>query len=141
MTFQDLAKSYLEKARARRQALAVLFDARDFSDVVREAQAIVELAGKGILRHLGVEPPKVHDVGPLLRQYADRLPPGAWERLIEESRRLRRERELAFSGDLDFIPTDEYTRDDARRAIDAADLALGLMEKVLQAPRATGSPP
>lgn len=134
MTFHDLARSYLEKARARRQALGVLLDAEDFSDVGRDAQAIVELAGKGILRHLGVEPPKVHDVGPLLRQYADRLPAGDWDRMAEDSRWLRRERELAFYGDLDFVPTEEYTRGDADRAMAAADLALGLMERVLAAP-------
>jgi len=30
---------------------------------------------------------------------------------------LRKERELAFYGDIDFIPTEEYTRTDAKNAI------------------------
>jgi HEPN domain-containing protein len=38
----------------------------DYSDVVREAQEIVELALKGMLRQIGIEPPKWHDVGQLI---------------------------------------------------------------------------
>jgi len=34
-----------------------------FSDVVEEAQEIVELSLKGMLRFVGIEPPKFHDVG------------------------------------------------------------------------------
>ena len=40
------------------------------SDVVREAQEIVELALKGLLRQVGIEPPRWHDVGELLRDIA-----------------------------------------------------------------------
>lgn len=131
VTFRDLANSYLKKARARRRALEVLRSDGDFSDVVRDAQAIVELAAKGVLRHLGLEPPKVRDVGRLLANYVGQLPPGDWERLIDESRWLRRERELSFYGDLDFIPTEEYSAQEADRAMAAADLALQLMEATL----------
>ena len=47
MTTEDLARSYLIKARARLKALAVLRDEADHSDVVREAQELVELAAGG----------------------------------------------------------------------------------------------
>ena len=73
----------------------------------------------------------MHDVGRLLANYVSQLPRGEWDRLIEESRWLRRERELSFYGDLDFIPTEEYSADDADRAVAAADLALQLMEATL----------
>ena len=58
MTFRDLAYSYLTKARARRRALDTLRSEGDYSDVVRDAQAIVELASKGVLRHVGSSRPR-----------------------------------------------------------------------------------
>lgn len=76
----------------------------------------------------GVEPPKRHDVGELLVQHRDRLPEritSVAERLTEISHRLRREREVAFYGDDDFIPTDEDTRDEAQAAVDDARFVLG----------------
>lgn len=91
-----------------------------YSDVVREAQEIVELALKGMLRQIGVEPPKQHDVGGLLLEYRDRLPPAAEkkaDRLARISKWLRKEREFAFCGDVDFIPTDEYSREDGEMAV------------------------
>lgn len=75
MTSTDRARSYLAKARARLKALAVLRDHDAHSDVVREAQELVELALKGMLRAVGVEPPKVHDVGSLLVEHATLFAP------------------------------------------------------------------
>ena len=69
-----MAHSYFEKARKRLRALTVLFEDEAYSDVVREAQELVELASKGMLRFIGVEPPKQHDVGRLLIDHRDRLP-------------------------------------------------------------------
>jgi len=37
-------------------------------------------------------------------------------RLADISKWLRKEREFAFYGDVDFIPTDEYSKEDAERA-------------------------
>ena len=74
MTNVTLAQSYALKSGKRLKAPAVLLEEEDYSDVVREAQEIVELALKGILRQMGIEPPKQHDVGDLLRLYASRLP-------------------------------------------------------------------
>jgi HEPN domain-containing protein len=100
--------------------LKILLDDEDYSDVVREAQEIVELGLKGMLRHQGIEPPKWHDVGELLLAHASRFPSetaASLASLAEISKRLRKERELAFYGDIDFIPSEEYTREDAERAI------------------------
>ena len=124
MTSFSLGESYLRKARARLKVLDLLLADEAYSDVVREAQEVVELALKAVLRALGVEPPKVHDVGPLLVEYRERLParvaPAA-DRLAAISHWLRREREIAFYGDIDMIPTDQYGLEEARRAMaDAA---------------------
>ena len=42
-----LAHDYLRKSKARRRALQTLFEEGSYDDVVREAQAIVELILKG----------------------------------------------------------------------------------------------
>jgi len=134
MTNETLAQSYLTKCRTRLKVLDLLLAEGAVSDVVREAQETVELALKGILRHVGVEPPKLHDVGGLLLDFADRLPAPVRARakeLAEVSKWLRKEREFAFYGEVDFIPTEEYTQADAERAIAGARLAVSVAEVVI----------
>jgi len=60
-----LAGDYLHKGKARRSARQGLFEEESYDDVVREAQAIVELILKGTLRFIGVDPPKRHDMPPV----------------------------------------------------------------------------
>lgn len=134
MNASTLARSYLLKATKRLKILDVLMAEEAYSDVVREAQEIVELALKGILRHIGVEPPKQHDVGYLVVEYSNRLPAGAAEnaeRLAGISKWLRKEREFAFYGDIDFIPTEEYTAEDAVRAIEDANFTVRIAALVI----------
>jgi HEPN domain-containing protein len=69
VTNLDLAKSYIWKAETRLDASEALRKRKNFSDVVREAQETVELALKGMLRAVGVEPPKYHGVGALLLEH------------------------------------------------------------------------
>lgn len=135
MTNQSLARSYLVKAQKRLKALAVLRDEGAHSDVVREAQELVELALKGMLRAVGIEPPKFHDVGGLLTEHDGRFPEAIRVRLpraAEISKRLRRERELAFYGDIDFIPTEEYSAADAGRAYEEAAWVVALASEVIE---------
>ncbi|MDI6872543.1 MAG: HEPN domain-containing protein [Bacillota bacterium] len=111
-----------------------LVSPEDYSDVIREAQEIVELALKGMLRQVGIEPPKFHDVGPALLEFADRFEADVRPHLKEMaaiSRKLRREREFAFYGDIDFIPTEAYSREDAETAIAEAQQVVALAAKVI----------
>lgn len=119
MTNVDLSKSYLFKAKKRLKILDVLFKEGDFSDVAREAQEIVELALKGLLRYVGVDVPRIHDVSNLLLGFKERFPSSVksnLKKLVRISKYLRKERELAFYGEIDFIPTEEYTENDAQKA-------------------------
>ena len=132
MTSLTLAQSYLVKAKTRLKVLDLLLAEEAYSDVIREAQELVELALKAILRQAGIDPPKQHDVGGLLVEFKDRLPeeiaPHA-ERLASISKWLRKERELAFYGDVDFIPTAEYSKEDADRAISDSRVVVEVAEK------------
>ncbi len=53
MTNKTLAHSYMRKAVDRLDVLDLLFKKNAFSDVIREAQEIVELSLKGMLRFVG----------------------------------------------------------------------------------------
>jgi HEPN domain-containing protein len=137
VTNASLAQSYLIKARVRLTILPVLLDAEAYSDVVREAQELVELALKGMLRQAGVEPPHWHDVGGLVRQHADRFPAadmGDIDRLARVSAWLRKEREFAFYGDIDFLPTEQYDAATAERAIADARFTVDIAARVITLP-------
>lgn len=134
MTNQTLAQSYLLKATKRLKVLEVLMAEESYSDVVREAQELVEMALKGILRQLGIEPPKQRDVGWLVVEFKDRLPAEVScqaEKLARISKWLRKEREFSFYGDVDFIPTEEYTREDGERAGRDALFVVSMAQKVI----------
>ncbi|MCX7901681.1 MAG: HEPN domain-containing protein [Burkholderiaceae bacterium] len=134
MTADELARSYLVKASVRAEMLDFLAQRGAWSDVVRVAQELVELALKAMLRHVGIDPPKWHDVGPILLEHAElfdeplraELPD-----LARISKRLRKDRELAFYGDIDFIPTREYGAEEGQAAIAEARLVLAAACRVV----------
>ena len=115
-----LAADYLRRAGNRIKALEVLLQAESWADVVREAQEVVEITLKALLRACRVEVPRIHDVSPVLEQNRERLP----ERIVAQlpqltriSRSLRRDRELAFYGSEDLTPSEFYTNEDAATAL------------------------
>ncbi len=137
MTNVSLAQSYLIKATKRLAILDVLLQAGAYSDVVREAQEIVELALKGMLRQVGVEPPRWHDVGDILVEHAGRFPPEIQAQLADLraiSAWLRKEREFSFYGDIDFIPTEQYSRQDGQRAIADAQRVVSAAASLIDLP-------
>lgn len=130
MTNIDLAKSYIRKATDRLDILDVLLKKLAYSDVVREAQEIVELATKGMLRTVGIEPPKFHDVSHFLLEHRDKYPDDVvvhLDKIATISKRLRKEREFSFYGDIDFIPTEEYTKEDAINSIEDAKFVVSIV--------------
>ena len=119
MRNRTLAVDHVRRAEARLKALDVLYEAESWADVVRESQEAVELALKGLLRAVGIDPPRVHDVADVLEAERERLPAalvGDIDRLAAASRGLRRDRELAFLGADDLIPSDFYREPDATEA-------------------------
>ncbi len=127
MRNSGLAADYVKRAEARLRAVDVLFDAGSWADVVGESQEVVELALKGLLRAAGVDPPRVHDVGDVLKAERSRMPSGLAgevDQLAAASRTLRRDRELAFYGAEDLTPSDFFREDDANEARAAARLVV-----------------
>jgi HEPN domain-containing protein len=142
MRNRDLAADHLKRAGARLRALDVLFESGSWADVVRESQEVVELSLKGLLRAIGVDPPRIHDVADVLLAERARLPPGLdphVERLAGISRQLRRDRELAFYGAEDLTPSSFYRESDAVLARDSARDVVATVAPVVSV-RPLGSP-
>lgn len=119
MKNQSLAKDYIVRAEKRLKALDTLFEQEAWSDVVCEAQKLVELALKGLLRSWNVEFPRIHDVSDILVDQGKAKAPAhqqTIEALSKISHELRRDRELAFYGSEDLTPSEFYKRSDAERA-------------------------
>ncbi len=55
----------------------------------------------------------------------------AAERLAAASKWLRKEREICFYGDEQFIPTEEYTEGDSLRAMEDAAFVLNAASSVI----------
>jgi HEPN domain-containing protein len=131
MTTDELARDYFRRVLVRRRVLDLFYNAGEHADVVREAQELIELALKGMLRWAGIDPPRWHDVGAVLQEHGDLLPQAIQNDLaaiVKASARLRKEREAAFYGEIDIIPGKSYDADWAREAMAAADKVLAALE-------------
>ena len=112
MKNDSLAKDYLKRAQNRLFAVETLIQHQSWPDVVRESQEIIELALKALLRIVGIEPPRIHDVSTVLienRGLIEKYINTKVDPLVDASKELRRDRELAFYGSEDLTPSDFYS--------------------------------
>lgn len=133
----EMAKSYVKQAEERLRHAREAFEEGNYPYVVRQCQEAVELSLKAALRIAGVEPPKWHDVGPVLRRESGRFP--EWfqkeiKRLSIASRKLRREREPSMYGDEESgTPPDElYYEEDAEEALSQAGYVHNIVKRLLE---------
>lgn len=103
----------------------------DFSMAVRRAQEVAELALKGGLAVLGVEYPKIHDVGTVfadaVRKKIGKVDRGTLERITRVSTRLCEQRGPAFYGEK------LYGEGEARQAHRDAVFVLDTVKEILRA--------
>ncbi|MEZ0394685.1 MAG: HEPN domain-containing protein [Desulfurococcaceae archaeon] len=142
----DMARSYVRQAEERLLHAREALGRGSYPYVVRQCQEAVELLLKAALRLVGVEPPKWHDVGPVLRRERARFP--EWfqhevDALARISRRLRREREPSMYGDEEAgVPPELlYDRADAEEALGSAEHVYEVVARLLgEASRAKNAP-
>lgn len=129
MTNSSLAKDYIFRAHGRRKAVQTLFDGGLYADVVRECQESLELALKALVREAGHVVPRSHDVSDSLSMIAGDVSPAISAlipRFSQISKKMRRDRELAFYGSEDITPSQFYDKA-------AAVAALAELDEVLAA--------
>lgn len=134
MKNRSLVHDYVSRGQIRLAALQVLYEHGGYADVVREAQEIVELVSKALVRFLGADPARVHDVSSQLIELRDRVPAQQrtqLEKLADISRELRRDRELAFCGSEDLTPSEFYGKKDADEARAFAEFAVRFVKSLV----------
>ena len=137
MNPDESTKRMISRAQVILSEAEFLQERRAWNMVVRRSQEVVELALKAALLWARIEVPRIHDVGPLLRQYADRYPTQFQRRiahLASISRMLRAEREISFYGDEQSgaPPESLYTPEDAKDALSKAEMVLSACKELIE---------
>ncbi len=132
----EIAKSYVEEAEKRIRVAEIMLREKSYAFCVRLCQEAVELSLKAALRLVGIEPPKWHDVGPVLIEFSSRFPSFFKEAIPELaaiSRWLRREREPSMYGDEEtgLPPSRLYTEPYAVKALEEAKIVFNYVKKLL----------
>jgi HEPN domain-containing protein len=104
------------------------YERGSWNAVVRRAQEVVELALKGLMKMMGIEYPKIHDVGALFAEQAELKKLGIDSRVLAEiidiSAYLARERAPAF------YMEKTYTKEQAIRAKEDALKVLSIAKDI-----------
>ena len=132
----EMARSYLRQAEERIKHAEEALKTGNYAYTIRQSQEPVELALKGALRLLAIEPPKWHDVGPVLKRHRELFPRWFRDRIDDVasiSRKLRREREPSMYGDEETgTPPDQlYSLLDAEESVRYAREVLDLCLRLL----------
>jgi HEPN domain-containing protein len=131
-----MARAYVEEAERRIRIAEMMLREKAYAYSIRQCQEAVELLLKASLRLIGIEPPKWHDVGPILLEFSERFPDWFREKIPELaaiSRWLRREREPSMYGDeeLGLPPTKLYAEPYALKAVEGARTVYTYVKRLL----------
>jgi len=131
-----VARSYLRQAKARLEDAKEALPEANHPYAVRLSQECVELSLKAVLKAVGIEYPKIHDVSDMLMEVRERFP--EWFRaevdfLRESSKILVKKREISlYGGEEAFLSPDEVIdKNDAEDAIMRAEKTYKLCEDLL----------
>lgn len=131
-----VAKAYLRQAEARlKDARGALLEG-NYPYAVRLSQECVELSLKAVLKAVGIEYPKIHDVSDILVDVRERFP--EWFRvelgfLRESSKILVKKREISlYGGEEAFLsPEEVISRVDAEDATQRAGKTYELCKRLV----------
>lgn len=137
MKLVKIARSYIKQAGARLNDAHDAYEEENYPYAVRLSQECVELSLKAVLKVVGIEYPKVHDVSDVFPSVTQRFP--EWfqaelDYLSESSKILVKKRELSFYGGEDaFLSPDEVIGEaDAKDAVERAEKAYNLCKKLIE---------
>jgi len=136
-----LAESYMRQAEARLKNAEEARAERNYPYTVRLSQECVELCLKAVLKAVGIEYPKIHDVSDILVDLKHRFP--EWFQaetgfLSESSKILVKKREPSlYGGEEAFLsPEDIIGEKDAEDAIRRVRKTFELCQRLLEELRA-----
>lgn len=132
-----LAESYMRQAGARLDNAEIAYAGGNHPYAVRLSQECVELCLKAVLKAVGIEYPKIHDVSDVLVQSKQRFP--EWFQaemnfLSESSKILVKKREPSlYGGEEAFLsPEDIIGERDATDAVRRARKTFELCKRLIE---------
>ena len=131
-----MAESYLRQARARLEDAKDAVQEENHPYAVRLSQECVELSLKAVLKAVGIEYPKIHEVSDIFPEIRDRFPD--WFKteidfLCESSKLLFKKREPSLYGNEEALisPNEIMSKNDAEDATNRAEKTYNLCEKLI----------
>lgn len=131
-----VATSYLHQAKARLDDAEDAVKEGNHPYAVRLSQECVELSLKAVLKAVGIEYPKVHEVSDILCEIGERFPD--WFKaemgfLAESSKLLFKKREPSLYGDEEALipPNEVMSKGDAEDAANRAKKTYSLCERLI----------
>lgn len=127
------AKTAIQDAEIILDEAHISFKSGYYHRVVRKCQESTELAVKGLFRYLGLEYPKSHILGRIIKKELSKL--GLFNReeldkLAYISDTLAFDREPAFYGSPEGIPASElYDKEDAAEALEGTLWAINMVKR------------
>ena len=122
MNNTDLNGKLIREAQMIMEEAKRAFDNQAWNLVVRRSQEVVELSLKGLLKLMGVESPKTHDVGDTFAKVC------AEKRIEMQSEKLAEIQQISHRLARDcgpaFYTEKEYTREQAHCALQSAESVL-----------------
>jgi HEPN domain-containing protein len=123
MTNRESGEKLIKEAeRIFARDLKAAVEDKDHNMAVRRAQEVVELFLKGVLKILGVDYPKIHDVGDVFEKKVREKYPYLDERLLERITTISMW--LGEARGPSFYFEKDYTEEDARKALEDADFMV-----------------
>ncbi|MGQ9468362.1 MAG: HEPN domain-containing protein [Nitrososphaerales archaeon] len=137
MSLIKLAESYMRQAEARLKNAEKARVEGNYPYTVRLSQECVELCLKAVLKAVGIEYPKIHDVSDILLDFKHRFP--EWFQaetsfLSESSKILVKKREASlYGGEEAFLsPEDIIGERDAEDALGRSRKTFSLCRRLLE---------
>lgn len=126
MNNHETAEKLISEAHLLQEEMDRAYEGRHWNLVVRRAQEIVELCLKGLLKALGAEYPRRHDVGDAFAEAVTAKCPDVDHRILEQLRvissYLARDRAPAF------YMEQEFTQEQAEQAKADAQFVLAFTD-------------
>jgi HEPN domain-containing protein len=132
-----VALAYLRQAKARLEDAKDAVKEENYPYAVRLSQECVELCLKAVLKAVGIEYPKVHDVSDVLADVKTRFPPWFQEEIdymCESSKILVKKREPSLYGEEGVLlsPYEVISKADAHDAVERANRIFQLCNKLIK---------
>jgi len=130
MTNLERGKKLINESEELLKEAKRAYQSSQYNIAVRRAQETVELALKGLLIILGIEYPKIHDVGTVFYEQVKAKGVKIEEKDLEKikfiSSQLTKEREASFYMEKDYI------KEEAEEASEGAEFVFSQIKKLVK---------